>query len=102
MNATVEPLDIRRDRFAALTLERFKRMEDDNPCKEMTTKWKEKTRIQKTSFLKKTSDISKEFQFPKNRDVSKPIPEALRYSGHYQRYQKSYHKRQTSQHHQIF
>ena len=49
-------------------------MEDDNPCKEMTTKWKEKTRIQKTSTLKKKSDISKEFQFPKNRDVSTPIP----------------------------
>ena len=74
IDANVEPLDIRRDRFAALTLERFKRMENDSPCKEMTAKWKQKNRIQKTSFLKKTSEITKEFQFPKNRDVSSPIP----------------------------
>ena len=40
----------------------------------MTAKWKQKNRIQKTSFLKKTSEITKEFQFPKNRDVSSPIP----------------------------
>merc|ERR1711879_1121206 len=32
VDANIEPLNIRRERNAALTEERFKRMEEDNPC----------------------------------------------------------------------
>ena len=36
IDANVEPLNIRRERSAALTLERFKRMDEDNPYFSMT------------------------------------------------------------------
>ena len=73
VDANIEPLNIRRERNAALTLERFKRMEPDNPCKEMTLQPKQRNRIQKTSFLKKASEIASDFNFPKQRETSQPI-----------------------------
>ena len=73
IDANIEPLNIRRDRCAALTLERIKRMEEDNPCRDMTSKWKQKTRIKKTSFLRKTTEIATSFQFPEQREISTPI-----------------------------
>ena len=51
IDANIEPLRLRRERSAALTLERFKRMEDSNPCKKMVENWKSRDRIKKTSFL---------------------------------------------------
>ena len=74
IDANIEPLSIRRERCAALTLERMKRMEEDNPCKDMVANWKQKARIKKTSFLKKTTEIATSFQFPENRETSTPIP----------------------------
>ena len=49
-------------------------MEEDNPCKDMVANWKQKARIKKTSFLKKTTEIATSFQFPENRETSTPIP----------------------------
>ena len=62
IDANVEPLNLRRERSAALTLERFKRLEEDNPCKIMTTEWTPKGRIKKTSFLKKATAPTTNFQ----------------------------------------
>ena len=73
IDANVEPLNIRRERSAALTLERFKRMDTDNPCYSMTSKWKERKRIQKTSFLKRSKEIASNFKFPENRETITPI-----------------------------
>ena len=73
VDANIEPLNLRRERNAALTLERFKRMEPENPCRKMTLQPKLRNRIQKTSFLKKASDIASGFNFPKNRETLQPI-----------------------------
>ena len=48
-------------------------MEPDNPCREMTTQWKPKNRIKKTSFLKKATGISTSFKFPERRENTLPI-----------------------------
>ena len=40
IDANIEPLKIRRDRNTVLTLERFQRMEDTNPCKMTVKNWK--------------------------------------------------------------
>ena len=49
-------------------------MEEDNPCKRMTSESRKRNRIQKTSFLKKSEQIAKEMNFPKNRETTEPLP----------------------------
>ena len=73
IDSNIEPLNLRRERSAALTLERYRRMEPENPCRKMITEWNPKNRIQKTSFLKKTTEIASKYKFPENRSISKPI-----------------------------
>ena len=73
IDANVEPLSIRRERSAALTLERFQRLEEDNPCKTMTTEWTPKRRIKKTSFLKKATEIASNHHFPEARETTQVI-----------------------------
>ena len=48
-------------------------MELDNPCRKMTLQTKQRNRIQKTSFLKKTSEIAPQYNFPESRETSHPI-----------------------------
>ena len=74
IDADVEPLRLRRERSTALTLERFKRMEDDNPCKQMVDHWEPKERIKKTSFLKAATQLATENRFPEERKTTGPIP----------------------------
>lgn len=45
VDANIEPLNLQREQNEALTLERFKRMEPDNPCKKMTLQPKKRNRI---------------------------------------------------------
>ena len=40
----------------------------------MTTQWKERNRIQKTSFLKRTKGIAFEYKFPGSRDILTTVP----------------------------
>ena len=74
IDANIEPLRLRRERSAALTLERFKRMEDSNPCKKMVENWKSRDRIKKTSFLKTALPLAEENRFPEERITSRTIP----------------------------
>ena len=74
IDADVEPLRLRRERSTALTLERFKRMEDDNPCKQMVDHWEPKERIKKTSFLKAATQLATQNRFPEERKTTGPIP----------------------------
>jgi len=75
IDANIEPLNNRRERSAALTLERFKRMDEENPCRKMTENWTPIDRIQKTSFLKKANEIAETFHFPQERKPTPIIPE---------------------------
>ena len=74
IDANIEPLRLRRERSAALTLERFKRMEDSNPCKKMVENWKSRDRIKKTSFLMTALPLAEENRFPEERITSRTIP----------------------------
>ena len=74
IDADVEPLRLRRERYTALTLERLKRMEDDNPCKKMVDHWEPKERIKKTSFLKTATHFAEQNRFPEERKTTGPIP----------------------------
>ena len=74
IDSDVEPLRLRRERSTALTLERFKRMEDDNPCKKMVDHWEPKERIKKTSFLKTAIHFAEQNRFPEERKTTCPIP----------------------------
>ena len=47
IDANVEPLRLCRERFTALTIERYKRMEEDNPCRKMVEEWTPTERIKK-------------------------------------------------------
>ena len=73
IDADVEPLRLRRERSTALTLERFKRMEDDNPCKQMVDHWEPKERIKKTSFLN-TASHRKQIPRRKENNWTHPTP----------------------------
>ena len=75
IDANIEPLKIRRARNASLTLERFKRMEETNPCRKMVDTWKPIERIKKTSFLKEATKLSEKENFPKERQPLSIIPE---------------------------
>ena len=75
IDANIEPLKIRRDRNTTLTLERFQRMEDTNPCKMMVKNWKPRDRIKKTSFLKEATKLSQNQNFPTERECLSIIPE---------------------------
>ena len=57
----------------ALTLERFKRMEDDNPCKQMVDHWEPKEIIKKTSFLKAATQLATQNRFPEERKTTGPM-----------------------------
>merc|ERR1711923_391296 len=74
IDVDVEPLRLRRERSTALTLERFKRMEGDNPCKQMVDHWEPKERIKKTSFLKAATQLATQNRFPEERKTTGPIP----------------------------
>ena len=75
IDANIEPLNNRRERIAALTLERFKRMDVENPCRIMAENWTPIDRIQKTSFLKKANEIAETFHFPEERKSTPITPE---------------------------
>ena len=75
IDANIEPLKIRRDRNTVLTLERFHRMEENNPCKKMVNNWKPRARIQKTSFLKEAKRLAEKEHFPEERELTAIIPE---------------------------
>ena len=49
-------------------------MGEDNPCKRMTSQLRQRNRIQKTSFLKKSDQIAKDMKFPESRETTEPIP----------------------------
>jgi len=74
IDVNVEPLKIRRERATVLTLERFKRMEGNNPCKRMTDTWQNKNRVQKTSFLKEVTKLSENYRLPNTREMTASIP----------------------------
>ena len=73
IDANVEPLRLRRERNTALTLERFRRLEEDNPCREMVDNWEPRDRIKKKSFLKTSSILAEQNRFPEERITSGPI-----------------------------
>ena len=75
IDANIEPLQIRRERNTALTLERFKRMDKSNPCRKMVDSWNPTERIKKTSFLKEATKLSEKENFPKERETSLIVPE---------------------------
>ena len=47
IDANVEPLRLRRERYTALTLERCHRLEQDKPCRQMVEEWEPIDRIKK-------------------------------------------------------
>ena len=49
-------------------------MGEDNPCKRMTSQLRQRNRIQKTSFLKKSGQLAKDMMFPESRETTEPIP----------------------------
>ena len=72
----VEPLRLLRlgrERSTALPLERFKRMEDDNLCRQMVDQWKPKERIKKASFLKAVIQLATQNRFPEERKTLETI-----------------------------
>ena len=73
IDANVEPLRLRRERYTALTLERFRRIEENNPCREMVDNWEPKDRIKKKSFLKTSTILAEENRFPEERETYRPI-----------------------------
>ena len=75
IDANIEPLNIRRERSAALTLERYKRMNEDNPCKRLAEELPNSYRISKTSFLRKSIEIAEAYHFPQDRQSTQIIPE---------------------------
>ena len=74
IDANVEPLRLRRERSTALTLERFRRLEPDNPCREMVENWEPTNRIKKKSFLKTSTILAEQNRFPEERVTSGTIP----------------------------
>ena len=74
IDANVEPLRLRRERSTALTIERYKRMEEDNPCRKMVENWKPSERIKKPSFLKVATQLAEGNHFPEERETTRTIP----------------------------
>ena len=73
VDSNIEPLRLRRERSTALTLERFKRMEESNPCRQMVDRWEPTERIKKTSFLKEATKLAESNNFPPERETSRTI-----------------------------
>ena len=74
IDANVEPLRLRRERSTALTLERFRRLDKDNPCREMVDNWEQIDRIKKKSFLKTSTILAEQNRFPAERETTGSIP----------------------------
>ena len=73
IDANVEPLRLRRERYTALTLERFHRLEQDNPCRQMVEDWEPIDRIKKKSFLKTSTLLAEQHRFPEERETAGTI-----------------------------
>ena len=73
IDSNIEPLRLRRERSTALTLERFKRMEEENPCRQMVDRWEPTERIKKNSFLKEATKLAESNNFPAEREISRAI-----------------------------
>ena len=73
IDSNIEPLRLRRERSTALTLERFKRMEEENPCRQMVDRWEQTERIKKNSFLKEATKLAESNNFPAEREISRAI-----------------------------
>ena len=75
IDSNIEPLKIRRERITSLTLERFKRLEESNPCRKMVDTWKPLDRMKKSSFLKEATKLSEKENFPTERELLPIITE---------------------------
>jgi len=69
IHTNVEPLDLRREASVMNMVERYKRLDDEHPNKEIVKKWKHTSRIKKKSVLHIAKDLEHKHHLPEQREL---------------------------------
>ena len=73
IDAGVEPLDLRRERAVTESIERYKRLEADDPNLVLVNSWQPSDRLQQQSPMDVASRLQNKFNLPENRLPNKKI-----------------------------
>ena len=57
IDSNLEPMNLRREKTALETVERYKRLETDHPNRKLLESWQDKRRIQHKSLLSLSKDL---------------------------------------------
>ena len=73
IHTNIEPLDIRREAAVMEMAERYKRLPQEHPNKQLVDQWKQCTRLKKQSVLSFEKEIEGKYHLPQNRERINPL-----------------------------
>ena len=73
IHTNIEPLDIRREAAVMEMAERYKRLPQQHPNKQLIDQWKQCTRLKKQSVLSFEKEIEGKYHLPQNRERINPL-----------------------------
>ena len=73
IEASIEPLDLRRDRTILETVERYRRQDIDHPNRKIIENWKEVRRLKQNSLLDVAKKEADKHHLPQEREPEKKI-----------------------------
>merc|ERR1711860_25751 len=69
IDANLEPLDLRRERAALESIERYRRLEEDHPNRQIADSWTSNQRLQQKSPMEVVKELEETHLLPQNRQA---------------------------------
>lgn len=73
IHTNIEPLDLRREASVVEMVERYKRLDNHHPNKQLIDKWESRTRLKKKSTLHVAQELEMKYHLPQHREQIKTV-----------------------------
>ena len=72
--SNVEPLKVRREKAILTTVERYRRMDRNEPCFQIQDRWVKRSRLKRPSFMDAVNELEVSVNLPKSREKMSMVP----------------------------